>query len=136
VTEETEETYSTLLPGELGDEFGACTVAIRDQRYADAMEQLDRTIVACMDSELPIDAKNLAKVVYSVVVCLETTLYQAFGDKWPAQIPLFVEKPVAELGTTCSFCLNSDIDPDRLVHGPAAVSVCASCARAHYEALS
>jgi hypothetical protein len=103
--------------------------AISSQQYKEALQLLMRGLETSIESGKQYNGQDLLKWFYNVVMTLDFTLEEAYGDEWAekVEIPQIPEKEIR-----CSFCSKGQEEVAKIIAG-ADVYICDECTEICHE---
>ena len=103
--------------------FIECADLISAQKYGVALQSFQRAVTNFLDSNSTPKRSEIARQLFQIGSALEETLKKAFGDKWDANVPRFVEESKLLI---CSFCGKNQDEVRKLIAGHS-VHICNEC---------
>ena len=103
--------------------FAGSEAALREQRYRDALETLQKELIQAIQKADQLDSSRLLQSFFSTVILLEANLEKAYGERWEELVPKISQE--AEI-LRCSFCGKSQDEVAKLIASPT-LYICNEC---------
>ncbi len=103
--------------------FVECADLISEQKYGDALKTYQQAVANFLDSKTTPKRSEIARQLFQIGAALEETLKKAYGEKWDAHVPQFIEETADE---SCSFCGKARKEVGKLIVG-SSVHICNEC---------